>query len=473
MSRPQEGLAESVQQLLRAYRRRLTLRTGVTGLLGVGCLGALLWRCSGSAMPRAGLMAVGGVGLLVVGGWAWSRIRRERLAATHLPLDLDRALGLEARLLTAAELAQESNPPALYPVLLEETRQAIASASSRLPRVMDRWTALSTAVLLMLLVYPRAVTPLTRLAKFTPPPPQPQAPSPQPPEPQPSGASSPQEPQSQEGSAAQQRQADQGRNQSASTGQSGEQQRGDSRAQGQQGGTSPQPSSPQGSRGDRDRSQAQRQNGQTDQQTQRRTSAADSSRRGSNQQGSNQPTGPSQAASTSAQHSGTGRQQTAQAPAPGAQVPMSGGQSPMDQRAQDALKGEIKQLLTQLSDELQSLQARVAEQPLDRPHPPPGTSTDPQLYDDADLSPQADASQRRLPVQLRVDQQEVASRRPGGGVGEPSDEVGEASPQQLEEDAQLSADALEAEAITRHAIPPEYQPVFERLSSQPEESLGP
>src|SRR3989338_3821533 len=157
MSRPQEGLAESVQQLLRAYRRRLTLRTGVTGLLGVGCLGALLWRCSGSAMPRAGLMAVGGVGLLVVGGWALSRIRRERLAATHLPLDLDRALGLEARLLTAAELAQESNPPALYPVLLEETSQAIASASSRLPRVMDRWTAPSTAVLLLLLVYARAV----------------------------------------------------------------------------------------------------------------------------------------------------------------------------------------------------------------------------------------------------------------------------------------------------------------------------
>ena len=151
---------------------------------------------------------------------------------------------------------------------------------------------------------------------------------------------------------------------------------------------------------------------------------------------------------------------------------MSGGQSPMDQQAQEALKGDIKQLLKQLTDELQALQARVEPQRLDLPHPTAGTSTDSQLYDDADLSPQADAAQRRLPVQLKVDRQAVSARRPGGGVGEPSDEVATTGPQQLEEDAQLSADAVEAETITRHAIPPEYQPVFERLSSQPEESPG-
>lgn len=488
MSSPQEGLAQSVQQLLRAYRRRLTLRTSVIGLLSVGCLSALLWRFRFTEIPRAWLMAIGGAGFLAVAGWVVSRVRRERLAATHLSLDLDRALGLEARLLTATELAQESDPPALYPVLLQETREAVAAASSRLPRVVDRWAALLTVALLMLLWRPRIISPRAQLAKLTSPP-QPVAPPPQPFEPPPPTPQPPQERQTQPGSGAtrqpqqgtepsQPSQASSGQSPSAarstSTGSSRTDPSGDSTKSEQQ-------PSQHGSGDDRDNDRGQRRDSQPGQQApsrdaahgrdvdsqknaQRQASTAGSDHRNAGHAKQDQQGGRSQAASASSR-------QDARASPQGA--PMNGGQSPMDQQAQDALKGDIKQLLEQLSEELQSLQARVDPQRLDRPHPEPGTSTDPQLYDDADLSPPADAAQRRVPVQLRVDQQALTARRPGGGVGEPSDEVATTGPQQLEEDAQLSEDPVGAEAVTRHAIPPEYQPVFERLSSQPEESLSP
>lgn len=500
MSSPHEGLAESLQQLLRAYRRRLTLRTSVIGLLSVGCLSALLWRVRVTEIPRAWLMAIGGVGFLAVAGWVVSRVRRERLAATHLSLDLDRALGLEARLLTATELAQESDPPALYPVLLQETREAVAEASSRLPRVVDRWAALLTVALLMLLWRPRIISPRAQLAKLTSPP-QPVAPPPQPFEPPPPTLQPPQARQSQPGSGAtrqpqqgtgpsQPSQASSGQSpaaaQSASTGSSRTDTSGDSTTSGQQ-------PSQQGSRENQREAPGQRRDSQPGQRTQSPDTAqgreADSpqgaQRRSDAQraeQGQDSPKRAAEQSSASAdgtrdQHTGrsssasASSRQDAHASPQGA--PMSGGQSPMEQHAQDALKGDIKQLLEQLSEELQSLQARVETQRLDRPHPEPGTSTDPQLYDDADLSPPADAAQRRVPVQLRVDQQALTARRPGGGVGEPSDEVATTGPQQLEEDAQLSEDPVGAEAVTRHAIPPEYQPVFERLSSQPEESLSP
>lgn len=511
MSSSQE-LTQSIQRLLGAYRHRLQLRVGLAGIVGCGCVTALLWRLWLAGIPRAGLAAVGGLGLLAVGGWIASRWRRERLASTRLSLDLDRALGLEARLITASELAPESSASALYPVLLEETRQAVAAASSRFPRVMDRWTALLAVVLLMLLWRPRPAESLLQLAQHVPPQPQPTEPlpppQPEPPQPPQSSPQSSPKPQPQQGSSAQrQPRPSQGAQppqpskdsstQAASSDKEGKEPRGDSRTQNQSGDASPhgQPSSPKNT-GDEDHTnQAQRRDRDTSEQdgsrdtpqgrqadspqTAERTSKdAASDRREADQRRAGAQTAESsgrkqdqrqgQSQEASAQQ-GTQRRQAAHASAQGAQQ-TSGSQSPMDQRAQEALKGDIQQLLKQLSEELQSLQARVDDQRLERSHPTAGTSTDPQLYDDVDLSPQADASRRKLPVQLQVDQQPVATRRPGGGVGDASDEVADESPQQLEENAKLSQEAVEAEAIKRRAIPPEYQPVFDRLSSQPEES---
>jgi len=126
------------------------------------------------------------------------------------------------------------------------------------------------------------------------------------------------------------------------------------------------------------------------------------------------------------------------------------------------LKADIQQLLKELSGELKQLQAELEAKQSNQPNPMPGTTTDPQLYDAASQLEQAAGS--RLPLQLDVDTQPTATKRRGGGVGEPSNEVADALPQQQPEDVTLSDQAAQEQGAARHAIPPEYRPVFERLS---------
>jgi len=96
------------------------------------------------------------------------------------------------------------------------------------------------------------------------------------------------------------------------------------------------------------------------------------------------------------------------------------------------------------------------------PNPLPGNATDPQLYDAASALEKASGNQ--LPIQLDVDTQPTSTTRRGGGTGEPSGQVAHATPQQAPEDAQLADQAAKEQPVQRQAIPPEYRPVFERLS---------
>jgi hypothetical protein len=115
-----------------------------------------------------------------------------------------------------------------------------------------------------------------------------------------------------------------------------------------------------------------------------------------------------------------------------------------------------------MSAELKQLQTELQQQRTDQPTPAAGTSTDPELFEDASkLEPAAGGP---LPIQLDVDTQPASKTRRGGGVGSPSTEAEDAPFQVQPESAQLAESGAEAAASRRQAIPPEYRPVFERLS---------
>jgi hypothetical protein len=134
---------------------------------------------------------------------------------------------------------------------------------------------------------------------------------------------------------------------------------------------------------------------------------------------------------------------------------------------QDLLKADIQQLLKELSSELKQLQAQLDTTSHNQPSPLPGTATDPSLYDARTSLPQAAGAP--LPIQLQVDAQPTAAPRPGSGVGDPSEQVASADPKQQAESAQLAQRPIEEEFARPHQpIPPEYRPVFERLSNPDE-----
>ena len=98
-----------------------------------------------------------------------------------------------------------------------------------------------------------------------------------------------------------------------------------------------------------------------------------------------------------------------------------------------------------------------------QPNPMAGVSTDSQLYDAA--AELEKAAGNRLPVQLDVDTQTTATTRRGSGVGKPAQEIADALPQQQPEHATLADQTADEQGLARQPIPPEYKPVFERLSS--------
>lgn len=146
-----------------------------------------------------------------------------------------------------------------------------------------------------------------------------------------------------------------------------------------------------------------------------------------------------------------------------AQMGQGTGTSPGLSAQQELLKADIQQLLKELSGELKQLQVQLeAEHRSNQPRPAPGTSTDPDLYGGTTSLENATGSP--LPIQLDVDTQPTSTTRRGGGVGEPSGQIANATPQQTPEDATLAEHPTEEDATHRQPIPPEYRPVFERLS---------
>jgi hypothetical protein len=139
----------------------------------------------------------------------------------------------------------------------------------------------------------------------------------------------------------------------------------------------------------------------------------------------------------------------------------------------EALKQDIKQLLQELSGEVKDLQAQLTDR--QQEVQAPGTSGGGELYGEREPSEAPEATKRR-PVQLEVDTEGEAVKRPGSGLAEQAGEAGEAAPQLAPEDATLAPSRPQDTVGTTQRIPPEYRPVFERLSSKsgaPAASAGP
>jgi len=506
-------IGQTIQGLLARYQRHLVLHAGAVGMLGLGCLVALLWRLSHYGLKPWVLLGIGLGSLLGLSLWQWRVLRRAWLYLPHAALKLDQALRLEARLLTAAQFAHVPNPPPLYPVLIQDPALSLSSSEKHLPRVADRWTIALAVTLLVLMVWPsRSVLPTT-LAMRTPstqPPSEPPPPAAVPPDlPAPrqravAGQAGPskQQQQAQEhqqppqvqqpfglgGAAQQDCEAGGGDSsagqQSSAAGQTSEQGTSkDSRVAQAQSPSSPAYRPSGAGRQTAQQAQGQAQQSKADSTTPRQTAdtkPTSQQQQDTSQQQARQSTGrsadkPSQSSTRDSHKTGTastrtsaqrqGSAKTDQTAPQRSQATQGQGATPSSSGQQDLLKADIQQLLKEMSQELQQLQEQLVEHK-DLPNPTPGTATDPQLYEDAASLEKAAGAQ--LPIQLEVDQEPSASKRRAGGVGEPSDQVADASPQQTPEDVTLGEQAAEEQAVSRHPIPPEYRPVFERLSHREE-----
>lgn len=439
------NVTEVLHQLLVRYRRGAALHVGLSTSLGLGGVGLVVWRLWLNGVRHPVLGGVAAAGLLGVAAWQWRVLRRERLNRRQLVAQLDEALGLKARLLTAVEFADAPEPPALYARLLEETTSTLPEAFRRLPPVVDRRMVALAAVLLLLWLWPRSSTRLTQVAMSPPsmmPPPESPPPSPE---------------QRQDRAA-------------SSQNQTGAQSNGSQDSRGSQ---TSQTSPSQSTRGSQpDARQAQQQssaqaNASSGSQDQKRQSAQQQASASASEQreqsGRAGQTGQASASASqdrdgAARESGAKQQMAKLSQAAGAQQAGSSAQ-------QELLKADIQQLLKELSTELKQLQTELeAAQRQDHANPAPGTSTDPNLSGDSAQAKQAAGN--RLPVQLEVDTQPTASTRRGGGVGKPSTEVADALPQQQLEEATLSDVRTTETGVAPQSIPPEYRPVFERLSRQ-------
>ena len=469
-------------QFARRYRHRLLARAGILIALGLACLGLLAGRLQALALGRVWVLGLpGALALIAAAALGW-RLRRSWISRAGAASHLDQAFGLQQRLVTAAEFARVEEKSSLYPLLIEDAARRLSSDRLRTPRPFTRAGAALALALLLLLVWPGRGRMPIRLAQLpmTPPPTSPPPPktSDQRPEtgdrrPETSG-------QSQHATASHQQSATstQGTGQSkqkASTGSregaspqnhagSADQHPADPTI-GQDGsaaqdGASHQPSSP------KDKAEGQGGNQSTPQDNQRQGKsgmAPEASGHKEERQGS-QP----QAKANQPQQAGA-KSQASQASA-GSVQPGSNAQEqngPGDGQAtmaQEAMQSQIRQLLKEVSGELQELQAKLAKAQ-EQPNPAPGTSTDPELYGSAAALDRSTGAP--LSIQLDTDTAQTQSRRPGGGVGKPSGDVSADTPQVLTENAQLSDAPLEETPEARQPLPPDYRGVFDRLRRQP------
>ncbi len=417
----------ALAQVVRRYQRCVMLRAALTLALGMACAALMVRRMPQTARsPQMVMLAVGTLwGALAA--WQGWRLRRGWLSARATLATLDRQLGLQARLMTAAEFANAPEPPALYATLVQETEHSLEAAAHRSPSVMSRTAFMFAGLLLLIWLWPwPAPTGVgtTQLARMASPPP---LPPPEPPSPPPELPPPPQSPQPQQ----QPQQSQPQKQQSPS--QSQQSQQGQQEQKGRQGTESAQGN--QGTQGTKGTQGTQGTKG-----TQGEQGAQD-------KQGQQEQKG---AQGTQGQQQGTQEQRGSQRGQAAGQVGAG----------TEALRADIQQALKELSGELKTLQAQLEAQHVAAPAP--GTSTDPELYGAASLEPPPGATSR-LPLPLEMDTHATAAVRQGGGLGAPSRDIGTQTPRQAREATQLAAEAAPESATHQHAIPPEYQPVFEQL----------
>jgi len=506
---PLTDFPQFLHDVTRRYRASLIARTGLTAALSLGVCGALAWRLHRlhrSMIWSAGLPVT--LALLAIGLLVW-RLRRRWLFAATAIAQLDRALGLQQRLITAEEFARAQEKPALYPLLLEDLARRASEARVRFPRPLDRSAGTLLVALMVLLLWPhlheasrgvltqRPSTSGSQDPHHEEPPPVPDSEE----ERQPGGSSSDRDSADQStasGAGAPQSSTSTGASQDGSSGASSDGQTGqDGRSKNPspqtdsqgRGGTGQQPqaadhgSDRQESRRARAQPGAESASHAADARAQAAEEGARSEPRAqpspSSQAGAGDPQQASRRTAQSAHQKGAAHQQAARAtsasdaassapPEAGqsssqasqgrAAAPGAGGQG--QSGGEDALKAEIQQLLKEVSGELQRLETQLAATSNDA-NPTAGTSTDPNLYESA--MPLDGAPQGSLPIQLRTDQAPTRAQRPGSGVGAPSGEAARASPQTAPTEAQLAEAPLEEPPVARQTVPREYQSVFDRL----------
>lgn len=344
-----------VQRLIARYRRRIALRASAGMVAGLACAGLLALRLRQAGLPDGRIALFSGAVLALTAAWVWRSIQHGRSRRVSLVADLDRALGMDARLLTAVEFADAPEPPALYPRLLEETAKALPDVQRRLPSVIDRPGAVLAVAALLLLLWPHA-GPRTQLAMTPPALMPPEVPPITPPEPPPQP---------------QQNQQSQQQNQQPQP-QQNQQNQQNQQQKNQSGGQQPQP---QG--GSQDKQQKQQQSGE-------QSKSQDQQGKGSQQ--SQQQSSEQSKQSGKDSKSGGGKdgqqadaEQLAKSDKTSASKAGANPGSPSDAAAQQALKADIQQLLKEMSSELKQMQAELEAKQSNSKEPSPlaGGATDP------------------------------------------------------------------------------------------------
>lgn len=474
-----------LHQILNRYRAQYQQarwrRALISGVLVSAIALALAWRFQLGQAPPA--VAAGAGAAAAVLGWValgWG-LRQGRISRTQAAEDLDRVLGLEQRLVTAAECLEGQKTSELYPALLADVEAKATSPTTGYPKPWSRTSSVLVALLALLLCWPyQGQLPLG--LKVPEPPSEPPTPPPTPPPPSPDQQQQ-QNPQAGGGGTSNANNSPQNQNQqpppasansSGASGQSpssGQSQNNQSSSQGQ--GSQSQSQSQgqsgaqgQGQQGAGQQGSGQQQGAQTQQGTPQQSAGQQS---GGQQAGSSESANASSSRQQSAgQQQSSGQQGSSQpqgAQGQQAGTPQQATQSQPGQGDQQALKGEIQQLLKEMSGQVKELQGQLSQ--MEQNPPPPGTDTDPDsLFDETTpLDPLTGAP---LPMQLETDAATTKAARRGGGTGKPSGDVGTEGPeQQVQDDAQLSTTPTEQAAVTRQPVPPEYRPVFERLQSTP------
>jgi len=462
--------------LVRRYQRALLAKGGLLTLVGAALVAVLAWRLAHTQAAAVWSMLLPTIAGLAGAAALWMWWKRHSLSRATTIRQLDDTLGLEQRLITLEQFERTAHPPLLFPLLERDTQQRCSAGPQRVPRLMDRTSGLLTVALLILLLWPGAgrlpvpFAPRESPAE-SPTPPDRESPPP-PPEPSESSAESEdsesapapgQSSSSPPSAPSDQQPADEG------TGDS-DQPSEDASSQGEDGGRSPQASEGDGTD---QSSQGQPSSDAGDQR--RDASSAGRTDTSSQEQAAGQPREqqPSRSAESSSERASGGRDgQGAQAEQRQAASEDGGrDQAGRSFGKQQALRGDIKELLEELRGELQTLQAQLEARQDEFSSGEPGTASDPELYDAAESLEQGALGQRALPLQ--TDAEPTTSMRPGGGFGGPSDEIAEAVPQQQPQAAQLSDQPHEELAGHRMVVPPEYRAVLETLRQRDQQPMRP
>ena len=180
-------LSRTIAQFTSRYRNALLAKVGLLCVLGAGVVATLAWRLRTASIHLPISLSLGipmALGMLAAVGLAWWT-RRRWIAPNASASYLDRALGLQQRLITVEEIGRREELPPLYPLLIEDTVQRCATERARIPTLFDRSVIALGVVLLLLLLslrIGRAPIQLAKLPSPTMPPSPHDMPPPSPPQ---------------------------------------------------------------------------------------------------------------------------------------------------------------------------------------------------------------------------------------------------------------------------------------------------